>query len=92
MKASTAYTLTPGALGTVVRSLMDIESLLIGIDQIVNGNVDAPEVELIKAAVERGLRLKNAASEALPNDGDWTEELASAHAQQPVSEEPESEA
>lgn len=89
-QSTTPYTHTPGALGTVIRSLMDIESLLIGMGQMVKGDIDAPEMELIKAAIERGLHLKHAASAALPDDGDWTEELAAAYAQRLVEEQPAS--
>ena len=70
------HVISNDTINKTITSLCDIESLFIGIDNLLDGNIDEPEKELIRAAVERGIRLKNEAVEVLPNGGDLPAEAA----------------
>lgn len=64
-------TITNNALHTVTTALCDIECLLIGVEQLLTeDDINEPEKELIRAAIERARRLKSETMEALPNGGD----------------------
>lgn len=68
--ATKIHTITNKALHQVTTSLCDIENLLSGIELILQNDIDDPERELIRAAVERAHRLKSETMDALPNGGD----------------------
>lgn len=58
-------------LEEVVSGLMNIECLLMGIEGIVDrGDLGEVELEVIRAAVERGRHMKDKITEALPGKGD----------------------
>lgn len=69
--ASKGYKINAANLKEVVEGLNNIECLLMGIEDIADrGSLGEVEQEIVRAAVHRGLQMKDKVTLALPGKGD----------------------